>query len=876
MRVFNDRSKPSFFYFPGSGQIPLTAPNVDPATGYPTVPFSIKLADGALAADSSTTGSWYVTYQATAKLGVTVTSGNGTVVSSHTFSAGSGSFQFSFTSGGNGILLNFDRGVTDFHVYDPTTSAAAIGGSTPGLWYAPYLRTLTPYKYIRFMDAANTNSDYLAGTGTWPTVVNWADRSTPTNYKTNYIDGLNRGLPIEWMVDLCNQKGKSAWFNISELASDDCITQFATYVAQNLSAGSWATFELGNERWNTGVAFYTYRKAGVAGMTEALAAQPALSVAPASLTSFSSDGTTATVVFAASHGQLTGLTTQLFGLQPGYTGFAPTGTITVVDTKTLTYPCTQPSTGGIVAPATVLGSTGSISTAQSAYSLRMRSVCVVSYSSDGVAPGFPGATATATVVFNQAHGATTGQKPFLQSAATGFTGFYPVANATLTVVDAVTVSYPCTQAFTSTPVVASKVHLTASYCISLNFASTLFAGQALGGAVLSVFDFNVYWHYRRVWQMAKLVRDAFSAAGRPAQDCKPLLALQAGTAFKFGVQYIVPFLNGIMNSSTVKLSDRLSALSIGGYLGLGQGVMNSGFASQLIGGVIKTRTDPSLITEAAVAAQMQEQADRAYGCYSYQCFNAYAQDQGVEVWGYEVGNDITTFSSDPVAQTTAKVGYQTDYATYGVQQELMYTAWLRNFQQLGFTKVGWYQAGAGTLSGTGTFNLGQTQAEIDYTTPSISQGPKFRAILNATTNPKTYVTRHAFPCTIDGRDVVGNEAFVTTANVYFSLGGTNNTFYSAGYIGPLLNGMSYFVWSEISQTVTVTITGDNTNAATRPISVKRLGGTEGLFTVAGSQSNKVIGTTHITLLPGPNYVFVSCTLGASAATSVFMRSIQFS
>lgn len=887
MRIFNDRVKSiGKFFYPNSSQIPLPNSSLDPNTSFPTVAFAAKFAEGALQVDSSVTGTWYVTYTAPSIRAPAMFAGlSQSAITNHTFAAGKGSFRFVYTAGLPALMFGFsDSGVTDFQVYDPTTSAAAIAGTVPGLWNLQFLRTTLPYAYFRFMDAANTNSDWATiTTQTWRPAVAWADRATPANFQSITIDGQSRGYPLEYLNDLMGVTDLNGWFNIPELATDDYITQYATMVANNLGVGKWAGFELGNERWNTSNGFFTYRKAGVAAMIEANVAQPLAILSPTTqISTFSSDGTTATVVMAAgqAHGAFTGETFTIIGLQPGYEGFAPTGplTVVVVSPQVFTYPCTQASTGGTsVSAATVLSASGGVILALNAYSAAQYSFCLSTISADGINPGVTGATSTATAVFNQPHGATENNLVKAVGWLTGYTGFAPVANARLHIIDAYTITYPCTQPSTGAVragLALSPTSATGAY-IALNGGSDLFSGNL----ITNVYSFSEIWHIRRAWQMAKLVKDAFIAVGRGA-DCKPIFAAQAGNAYFYGLKHFTDFINaytGAIAPATTPLSTRFTALAVGGYLSSGQngGVLNPGFASQLIGGVIKSATDSNLSTEAGVAGQMQEFADRAFGAYSYQAFMSFVHDQGCEAWGYEIGNDLAKFGGETVAIRQAKVDYQNDYANYGAQQQAMYLKWIRNFPELGFSKIGWYQCGAGTYTDFGTFNLGRTADEIDATTAPSGQSPKLKAILAAQTPPGTFMTRHAFPCVLDGRDCVGNEGMQIVSNVFFALSTLNHPYFNYAYAGPLTNGLTYAVWSEITQVVTVNIVGDNTNAATRACSVKRLGGSEALFTVAGSKANALLGTVQITLKPGPNYVFISATAGNAQAASVFIRQVQF-
>jgi len=77
------------------------------------------------------------------------------------------------------------------------------------------------------------------------TQVNWSDRQKLT-------DSAWDKAPIEMMVALCNKLDADAWFCMPHLATNDYITQFATYVRNNLESGLTAYVEYSNEYWNPG------------------------------------------------------------------------------------------------------------------------------------------------------------------------------------------------------------------------------------------------------------------------------------------------------------------------------------------------------------------------------------------------------------------------------------------------------------------------------------------------------------------------------------------------------------------------------------------------------------------------------------------------
>lgn len=80
----------------------------------------------------------------------------------------------------------------------------------------------------------------------------WASRRTITSAFWGSESGYpTQGAPVEAMVALLNETGADGHFCIPHQADDDYITQFATYVRNNLNPGQKAYFEFSNEVWNT-------------------------------------------------------------------------------------------------------------------------------------------------------------------------------------------------------------------------------------------------------------------------------------------------------------------------------------------------------------------------------------------------------------------------------------------------------------------------------------------------------------------------------------------------------------------------------------------------------------------------------------------------
>ena len=161
-----------------------------------------------------------------------------------------------WTSSGSGIYLqitatdpnkvgNYIRNIQV--VYAPTSTASVCDPNEQALMngsiFTPtFLSKIASFSPLRFMDWMQTNNS--------PNYT-WAQRPLPT---WAFWSGPY-GVPMEVMVDLVNQTGASAWFSMPTSANSTFVTNFATYVYQNLGANQNVYLEYTNEFWNgsTGV-----------------------------------------------------------------------------------------------------------------------------------------------------------------------------------------------------------------------------------------------------------------------------------------------------------------------------------------------------------------------------------------------------------------------------------------------------------------------------------------------------------------------------------------------------------------------------------------------------------------------------------------------
>jgi len=105
-------------------------------------------------------------------------------------------------------------------------------------FYQPFLDSLTGIKTVRFMDWMKANQTF---------VETWSQRANPESRQIS-----DRGVSIEHMVRLCNNLKINPWFTIPHAADDTFITNFASFVKDNLHSNAKIYLEYSNEVWNDG------------------------------------------------------------------------------------------------------------------------------------------------------------------------------------------------------------------------------------------------------------------------------------------------------------------------------------------------------------------------------------------------------------------------------------------------------------------------------------------------------------------------------------------------------------------------------------------------------------------------------------------------
>lgn len=127
-----------------------------------------------------------------------------------------------------------------------------------------YLRFLKDFKVLRTMNLMEmsprnracyplTDDAYkqcLLQEFTWDQRAKMDQPSWGGSSRTPLLKLYARGAPLEVVVALANTLNKDVWFNLPHNATDDYVTQFATYVRDNLNSNLKIHLEYTNEPWN--------------------------------------------------------------------------------------------------------------------------------------------------------------------------------------------------------------------------------------------------------------------------------------------------------------------------------------------------------------------------------------------------------------------------------------------------------------------------------------------------------------------------------------------------------------------------------------------------------------------------------------------------
>lgn len=151
-----------------------------------------------------------------------------------------------------------------------------LGDDLIDIFHPDFISSISEYKTVRFMDWMRTNFSTQGARSVEASVVNLIDEDESSFPHATLINGhvvntnntsgravterpgiddaqysTDKGAPVEVMVALANQVNFDPWFNMPHLATDDYVTDFATYVRDNLDPNQRVYVEYSNEIWNS-------------------------------------------------------------------------------------------------------------------------------------------------------------------------------------------------------------------------------------------------------------------------------------------------------------------------------------------------------------------------------------------------------------------------------------------------------------------------------------------------------------------------------------------------------------------------------------------------------------------------------------------------
>jgi hypothetical protein len=106
-----------------------------------------------------------------------------------------------------------------------------------------YIQAASPFKCLRVMDWMGTNGS---------TVTSWASRPNP-----NFFGDGNQNVAYERFIDLANQTNSDLWICVPLNATDDWASNMAQLLANRLKPNLHVYYEISNELWNWGAAYWT-------------------------------------------------------------------------------------------------------------------------------------------------------------------------------------------------------------------------------------------------------------------------------------------------------------------------------------------------------------------------------------------------------------------------------------------------------------------------------------------------------------------------------------------------------------------------------------------------------------------------------------------
>lgn len=146
--------------------------------------------------------------------------------------------------------------VSNLHIV-PTANINPQTGTAP-MYREEFLRKISPFNILRFMDWHQTNGGNLVGGDPHndPRRVDWVkDPLDPNSVGRPMQSEFNRtrasGVPYEEIITLANVSKKSIWINLPDRASSNFVQGLSGMLASTLHSNADIYVEFSNEIWNS-------------------------------------------------------------------------------------------------------------------------------------------------------------------------------------------------------------------------------------------------------------------------------------------------------------------------------------------------------------------------------------------------------------------------------------------------------------------------------------------------------------------------------------------------------------------------------------------------------------------------------------------------
>lgn len=148
-----------------------------------------------------------------------------------------GKMILTFTGTGGNVWIDIEGSTFGNHIRNIRIVPEKYADGSPfPTFRSDFLDGLRPFHAFRYMDWLSTNNSEQ---------MSWANRPTKTS-----ASQADKGICLEYCIELSNELNASGWFTIPHKADDEYIRNFARMVKSNLNLNLKAYFEYSNEIWN--------------------------------------------------------------------------------------------------------------------------------------------------------------------------------------------------------------------------------------------------------------------------------------------------------------------------------------------------------------------------------------------------------------------------------------------------------------------------------------------------------------------------------------------------------------------------------------------------------------------------------------------------